>query len=591
MKNMTSYFLTHFGSISHLNRPALISKNKDEISWQQYYEKCILFASSLQRLNIDKKESVAIMGFNAPEWFYSAIGSFFYGCTYIGIYPTNGPEEVDHVLNVSNASVLVIQNNKLLENIKLKKKLKQIILYEDEPMHFENNGSYVITFNNFIKGNTKKIYEIRRDPSDVVTYIMTSGTTGKSKAVKITYENISYTCGEMSKNYLLDHETIVSYLPLSHIAASMLDMFCHFYHKGTIYFAKPDALQGSLVDTLVEANPTIFLGVPRVWEKISEKMQSVAAAKYDGWFGKILKIVMEFVKEKTMNYHNGMMNDQEVSYWTKMVYKIARVLFFNKIKKTLGLGECHYFFSGAAPISKDTLDYFSKIDIIIYEIFGMSETCGIISANKDGFYRKGSVGKPLIGTVRIAEDGEILYKGKNNFIGYKDNEQATNEILNSDGWLHTGDVGTIDKDGFLFISGRKKELIITAGGENVAPIIIENSIKKQGQYISHVIVIGDRRKFLTALITIPISELPKNNVDPDAKTTIEATLSQKWFNYVKNAIDKYNENPISNAQKIQKFKILSEDFTIENDLMTPTMKIKRSKINQKYSNEIEELYK
>jgi long-chain-fatty-acid--CoA ligase ACSBG len=514
-----------------------------------------MFADFLKESSVQKTESVAIMGFNSPELFYAAIGSLIYGCTYIGIYPTNGPDEVDHVLTVSNASILVIQNTKMLDNIKLKKHLKNILIYEES----EFPGGVKI-------GN--RTHPIS-SPNDLITYIMTSGTTGKSKAVKITYENVAFTCSQMVKNYSLSNEKIVSYLPLSHIAASMFDMFCHFYHGGTVYFAQQDALQGSLVKTLADVKPTIFLGVPRVWEKISEKMQEVAAEKYSGWFGRILKAVMEYFKDITLQYHDG-----NASYWNSLMYKISRFLFFRKIKRALGLSDCKYYFSGAAPISRDTLDYFSKIDIIIYEIFGMSETCGVISANKPNEYKKGSVGKPLIGKIKIAEDGEILYMGKNNFAGYKDNIEATKEVLRDDGWLQTGDVGKIDGDGFLFITGRKKELIITAGGENVAPVSIENAIKKNAPKISQVVVIGDKRKFLSALVT-----LPHDQKDAD-----------KYQEYVKSAVDKYNKNPISSAQKIQKYKLINGDFTVENDLMTPTMKLKRAKIYQKYLGEIESIY-
>lgn len=552
---MDLYFLDIFKKLSISNSIALVSRTNEQITWQQYYNKCLMFADFLKESGVEKTESVAIMGFNSPKWFYAAIGSLIYGCTYIGIYPTNGPDEVDHVLTVSNASILVIQNSKMLDNIKLKKQLKNIMIYEDSE------------FLNSMK-SSHQTHPIS-SPNDLITYIMTSGTTGKSKAVKITYENVAFTCSQMVKNYSLSNEKIVSYLPLSHIAASMFDMFCHFYHGGTIYFAQQDALQGSLVKTLVDVKPTIFLGVPRVWEKISEKMQAVAAEKYSGWFGRILKVIMDYFKNITLQY-----NDGNTSYWNILMHKISSFLFFGKIKRALGFNDCKYYFSGAAPISRDTLDYFSKIDIKIYEIFGMSETCGVISANKPNNYKKGSVGKPLIGKIKIAEDGEILYSGKNNFAGYKDNIEATKEVLRYDGWLHTGDVGKIDDDGFLFITGRKKELIITAGGENVAPVVIENEIKKNGPNISQVVVIGDKRKFLSALVTLPHDQ-------KDA---------EKWREYVKNAVDKYNENPISSAQKIQKYKLINDDFTVENDLMTPTMKLKRAKIYQKYLAEIENIY-
>jgi len=586
---MTKYFLKKFSSITNSSKIALVTKDNEEVTWETYFSKCAQFSNSLNKIKIGRDESIAIMGFNAPEWFYTAIGTIMYGVPYVGIYPTNGQEEVNHILDLSNSSILVIQNHKLLDNLKINKRLKKIIMYEEEPKKIEHNEIPLTSFNKFINDSKKTLLETNRNPNSIITYIMTSGTTGKSKAVKISYENISFTCSKICEIYKLDNERILSFLPLSHIAASMLDMFIHFYHQGTTYFAKPDALQGTLVDSLKIARPTCFLGVPRVWEKISEKMQEAAAKKYSTLFGKILKIVMDFVKEKTLNYHNGTMNNEEVSYWTSFIYNLSRRIFFNKIKSSIGFGDCKYFFSGAAPISKDTLDYFSKIDIVIYEIFGMSETCGVITASSEGNYRKGSVGKPLIGKVKIAKDGEILYQGSNNFLGYKKNKDATSETLDKDNWLHTGDIGTIDKDGYLYITGRKKELIITAGGENVAPVIIENLIKKNCPQISQIVIIGDRKKYLTALVTLPINELPKK-IDEDAKNIEQSVKSKKWNDYVQSAINKYNEKPISNAQKIQKFTILNEDFTIQNDLMTPTMKLKRSKIAQRFEKEIEKMY-
>jgi len=570
---MEQYFLNIFKKNSYNNSIALVSRDGEQITWQNYYSKCITFSNFLKSQGVQKNESVAIMGFNSPEWFYSAIGTLLNGSTYVGIYPTNGHDEVEHVLNISNATILVIQDNKLLDNIKLQKKLKKIIIYNDEPICNEHNGITVLKFSDLIKNRyyPSSSYEQNSfmNNNDVATYIMTSGTTGKSKGVKITYQNIAYTCSKMTEIYNLSNEKVVSYLPLSHIAASMFDMFCHFYHFGTVYFAKQDALQGSLGSTLVSVNPTIFLGVPRVWEKISEKMQLIATEKYRGWFGQKLKSIIDYFKNKTLNYHQG-----DTSIWNYLMYKISKFLFFNRIKTALGFQNCKLFFSGAAPISIDTLDYFCKIDIIIYEIFGMSETCGVITANNSSSYRKGSVGKSLIGELKIAEDGEILYNGKNNFVGYKDNDDATNEILDCNNWLHTGDVGKIDNDGYLFITGRKKELIVTAGGENVAPVIIENNIKKYGPDILQVIVIGDKKKFLSALIYLPHKE---NDIE-------------KCNLYIKDAIDKYNNEAISGAQKIQKYTLINEDFTVENGLMTPTMKLKRSNIHLKHQNEIEKMY-
>jgi len=562
------YFLDHLSNLKHSQQTCFVHRN-NPITWQSYFQNCSKFSKSLQKYSITK--NVAIMGFNSPQWFTAAVGAIINGNTYTGIYPTNGPDEVEHIFNTCDTEILVIQNTKLLESIKLKNKLKLIILYDEEPAIKFHNQIPIKTFQEFIgESNLLTLPNLSRNPNDIITYIMTSGTTSRSKAVEISYENISFTCSKMTKIYNLQNERIVSYLPLSHIAASMLDIFCHFYHQGTIYFAKPDALQGTLVETLKEANPTVFLGVPRVWEKIMEKMQATAAQKYAGTIGQILKKIMDFAKRKALEFHDAKMNQQEISKLTIVLYNICKLIFFRKIKNAIGLNSCKYFLSGAAPISKNVLDYFTQIDIVIFEIFGMSETCAIISGSNPTNYRKGSVGKPLIGEIKIANDGEILYKGRNNFIGYRNNPTATKETLQNQ-WLHTGDVGHIDKDGFLFITGRKKELIITAGGENVSPVLIEQQIKKFAPNISQAVIIGDQKKFLSCLVTF----------------TNKQSNPQE---YIQQAINKYNENPISKAQKIQKFTILKEDFTIENDCMTPTMKLKRTIIQKKFKSQIDAMY-
>lgn len=561
---MVKYFLDIFKELSANNSTALVGQKK-KYTWNEYYTLCNKFSKSILSNKISK--NVAIMGHNTPEWFIAAVGSIMAGVKYAGIYPTNGPKEIEHIMSLADIDILVVSKLDLIKDVK--RKVKLIVVYGEDPTIKMQNDIPIKTFSQFIgESSTFSPSNINIETDSIISYIFTSGTTSKSKAVKISYENISFTCHRMSNIYDLNNERIVSYLPLSHIAASMLDIFLHFYHRGTIYFAKPDALQGTLVDTLKDANPTVFLGVPRVWEKIMEKMKLTAEKKYQGTIGQILKKIMDYAKQKALEYHNANMNQNTISQWTKIIYNICSLLFFRKIKTAIGLNSCKFFLSGAAPISKEVLDYFTQIDIIIYELFGMSETCAIITGSGPGTYKKGSVGKALIGQVKIAKDGEILYYGKNNFCGYKDNFSATLETLDKSGWLHTGDIGTIDEEGFLFITGRKKELIITAGGENVAPVLIENEIKKYGPNISQVVVIGDKRKYLTALITIP-----KNNRE-----------------YVEQAVNKYNENPISRAQKIQKFKILKEDFSIENDCMTPTMKLKRAVIAKKFENEINSMY-
>jgi len=581
------------------------------MSWETYVSNITFFATRLQSLDVKKDECVSIMGFNHPSWFVSAIGANVANVPFSGIYPTNGSEEVKHNLDTSNTSVLVIENNKLLHQIDLQNELKAIVIYNDEINNdlitTEDDKNYyvkgelkipIFIFEEFIDNKKEdkiqlKDFDLERTKEDISCYIFTSGTTSKSKAVSISYENVSYTAEKMCNEYAMNNEVIVSFLPLSHIAALMLDVFLLFYHKGCICVAKPDALKGSLVESLKKYKPTIFFGVPRVYEKMMEKMKLVAEAKYSGRIGGWLRSFVNYGKTNTLKYHlniqNSVLNCNKISA-IRMFYNYV---VFNKIKQNLGFNRTRYFFTGAAPIMMPVLHYFGSIDIPILELYGMSETTGVITSSNLEEYKWGSVGKAIIGEVNIAEDGEILYSGANNFKGYKNNEDATNEIFEGS-WIHTGDLGK-KEDGFLYIVGRKKELLITAGGENVAPVLIENRIKELIPLINQIVIIGDKKKYLTALITLakdPNSNTLDNTIKSidDVSTIDEAINSEKIKSYIDDGIKEYNLKPISNAQKIQKFVILRDDFSIENGTMTPTMKLKRSVIVNKYEEDINSMY-
>ena len=584
----------------------LLTENKI-YDWKTYIQNIKRFGSKLCSLGVSNDECVSIMGFNHPSWFMSAVGANIVNVPFSGIYPTNGSEEVHHNLETSNTSVLVIENNKLLHQIKLKRNLKAIVVYNDDITQFllnnEDGINYYInddlripiyTFNSFINVEEDKNFDLIREKKDVSCYIFTSGTTSKSKAVSITYENIGYTGEKMCKEYGMSDEVIVSYLPLSHIAALMLDVFLLFYHGGSVCFAKPDALKGSLVDSLKKYKPTIFFGVPRVYEKMMEKMKAIAERKYSGTIGGWLKSIINYGKNNVLEYHLNNQNNVFNSSKISNIRSIYNKFVFNKIKNNLGFERTNYFFTGAAPITMQVLHYFGSIDIPILELYGMSETTGVITASTNDNYKWGSVGRAIIGIVKIAEDGEILYNGNNNFKEYKNNNDATNEIYDNS-WLHTGDLGKVEND-YLYIIGRKKELLITAGGENVAPVLIENRIKELIPLINQIVIIGDKQKYLTALVTLTkepnsnVLDTSIKNIDNNVKTIDDALKSDKINEYIENGIKEYNLKPISNAQKIQKFKLLNDDFSIENGTMTPTMKLKRAVIVNKYENEINSLY-
>lgn len=397
---------------------------------------------------------------------------------------------------------------------------------------------------------------------------------------------------------------IVSYLPLSHIAAQIVDFFLQLISPIKIYYARPDALKGSLVGTLQKALPHIHLGVPRVWEKIKDtltlKLNELGGIK---WY------LMEWAKSKsevnTFNCQKENLNNQR---WN-IGFGLAKWLVLDTIKHQLGLDELIAAVSSAAPISVDVLKYFANLNIHIYEILGQSEGSGPITSNNYDHWKLGSAGIACKGVdLKTLEDNkEICYKGRNVFMGYLNREEETKATIDEEGYVHTGDMGSIDNDGFLYITGRLKELIITAGGENIAPISIEDTIKNLMPFISNCVLIGDKRKFLSLLITLkcknnneglPLDEpaIETENIlkeiNSNARSISEARNCGKLREYIDKKICEYNTKfSISHAQNIQKWCILERDFSLNDGELTPTLKLKRSVVNEKYSSVIESFYK
>ncbi len=349
--------------------------------------------------------------------------------------------------------------------------------------------------------------------------VFTSGTTGPPKAAMLSHDNLTFTAKVMNKVYQLKekgHERNVSYLPLSHIAASMMDMYVMMTCQGTTYFADKGALKGTLTSTLQEATPTLFFGVPRVWEKIQEKMLEVGRANKG-----LKRQIGQWAKQTGLEHNKNVLNGMGLSMTSELKYKIADKVVFQKVKTVLGLQKCKSFFVAAAPISMDTLEYFMSLDIIIYEIYGMSECTGPQTFNCKEHQKIGSIGKTLPGCeTKVAgkEDsnctiGEILMKGRNVMMGYLDQPDKTKEAFSDSGYLRSGDLGIKDDLDFFKITGRAKEILITAGGENIAPIPIEDMIKKHLPCVANAMLIGDKKKFLSVLLTLK-TEVDQTTLEP-----------------------------------------------------------------------------
>ena len=547
-------------TIPYSNKNALNFKRNNSkewkiISYKEYYNNVLRFAECLYNNNLEKDPKVAILGFNSPEWYYAHLGTMLLGGCSVGLYPTSDSKTCEYIINQTNVSVLVVDDSKQLEkftNINIPS-VKLIIYYGNcsfDIIEKIDSSIKIINYLQFINTKIhKKITFNNPDKNKTATIIYTSGTTGNPKGVIIKHKNITSILKNMTININYNSniqfnigEKIISYLPLNHIAAQIMDIYLPICIVGEIYFAQPDALKGSLITTLKEVNPTIFIGVPRVWEKMMEKLNN--------------KFIVSPEYFKLIN---------------------------NVIKGAIGLNNCKYAITAAAPLDDNTKKFFKKLEIDIYDVYGMSETTGPISLSYPGNEKLGSVGKPII-DVKISKENEILVKGDSVFKKYYKNNKETDKVFNNK-WFKTGDMGKIDNDGFLFITGRLKDIIITAGGENVSPIPIEDKLKHYlSIYFDYIIIIGDKRKFLSVLL------VPKYKSET-SENLIKDFDNMEFINkHIKNSLDKVNKCASSNACKIQKWEILKNKFNIGEEL-TPTLKIKRGNIQEKYKEVIDKLYK
>ena len=400
-------------------------------------------------------------------------------------------------------------------------------------------------------------------------------------------------------------DTTVSYLPLSHSAALMIDMFMPMSCGASVYFGEQNALKGSLVDTLKEVKPTIVFGVPRVFEKIMEKMVDKGRSA-----SVVQRVGANWAKNMGLK-HNMSAIDGGIQEESNS-YRLAKKLVFSKVRENLGLSHCRLLASGAAPLAMETIKYFLSLDIPLLECYGMSETSGPQAGNLPGHHKLGSIGRTLDNMeTRVANpdaqgNGELIFYGRNIMMGYLFNKEKTIEVIDQDGWLHSGDIGSKDSDGFLIITGRIKEILITAGGENVPPLPIEDSIKKELPCISNAMLIGDRKKFLSCFLTMKV-EINGETMEPTnilssqavkwckevgskAATVEEAMVDPEVKRAIQEGVTKVNSAAVSNAQRVQKWCIIPIDFSLPGGELGPTLKLKRHSVLDKYQKQLNNFY-
>lgn len=586
--------------------------------------------------DVGMHEVINIIGFNSPEWLIANNGAQLAGAIAAGVYSTNSADLCHYPANHSKAKVVVVEDNKQLDKYTTNDKpyvaLKHIVIWNEEPNaeivnKLNRQGITVHTWAAFLEiGNDISDAAIKQRYTNikaghVSSLIYTSGTTGLPKAVMISHDNITWTANNICKHYmpLGCDDRVVSFLPLSHIAAQIIDIHAMLIVGGGTYFAEPTALKGTLTNSLRDIRPTIFFGVPRVWEKIQEKMLQVGKtitgckASVSAW----AKSVGAYKTEGAQFGAHGSVST---------FHGCANAIAFSKVKDTLGLDQCKACFTAAAPISPDVIKYFGSLDIPVYEVFGQSECTGPHTVSYAGEWKIGYCGRPIYGseTKIDSETKELCYRGRHIFMGYMFEDAKTAETIDPDGWLHSGDIAEFDNNvksiangdkedvageaGFMKITGRIKELIIGSGGENIPPVVIENEMKSQMPWLSNCMAVGDKRKYLVMLVSLkcevdpetqkPLDQLTKDSMDigkeigadPNCTTMSAAAKDPAWIAAINKGREAANKVAISNAQKIQKFAMLPCDFSEKDGELTPTMKLKRNVVLKKYEGLIDKLY-
>ena len=554
-------------------------------SWQTYAAEVRRAGAALVALGVEAGQPVCILGANRPEWVILDVGAMAARAIPAGIYSTSSPGECAYILNHSEAPVLLVEDDAQWQKIASVRDqlphLRHVVMMRrggavDDPL--------VLAWDDFLDrgdaaGDDFEARMAALRPDTVSTLIYTSGTTGRPKGVMLTQDNLTWTAGQACDLVCAtEKERVLSYLPLSHIAEQMFTIHIAAMVGYPVYYAESI---DKLLPNMGEVKPTMFFGVPRVWEKFHAGVLQKLGENH-GPKEKLIERATAVGAHVTRRRAAGL----GASFTDEAQYKLFDKLVYSKVKEGLGLGESRMNVSGAAPIAPEVLDFFAGLGMPIYEVYGQSEDSGPTSFNVPGRTKFGTVGPAFPGVeVKIASDAEIIVRGRNVFAGYFKDPEATAETL-SDGWLRTGDLGEFDADGFLTITGRKKDIIITAGGKNVAPKLLEGGIRSH-PLVSEAVVVGDRRKFLSALVSLDSEAVERFMKErelsgpPEQSEEIRAEIQQ--------AVDTVNSE-MARVEQIKKFTILPRELSIAEGELTPTLKVKRNVVTSHFEPEIEAMY-
>ena len=555
------------------------------LTWSGYRRQVHLAARGFLSLGLERGKGVAIIGYNCPEWFVSALAAVHAGGLPAGIYATFVPEQCQYIAHHCEAQVAVVENAEhLAKFLAIRPALPHLRAIVQ--MHGAPGAPGVIGWSELLRrGHDVPDAEldarlVAQSPSDVATLIYTSGTTGEPKAVMLTHDNITWTADVgIAALGLRAGDNILSYLPLSHIAEQLVSLYGPVSFGGCTWFAEG---MEQLGDNLREVRPDFFLGVPRVWEKIQERMQAAGEGS-----SPMRKKLIAWARRVGLAAGAA----EQSGGRRPLLYPLANALVFRKVRARLGLDRARILVTSAAPIARSTLEFFLSLGLPICEVYGMSECTGPATISTPGRYHTGKAGFAFPGAeLRIAEDGEICMRGRHVFRGYYKDPEGTAAALDDEGWLHSGDIGDLDSAGFLQITDRKKDLIITAGGENVAPQLVEGYLKSI-PVVSQAVVVGDRQRYLGVLLTLDPARVPTDAVaaGSPARDPITAAQCERFRAYLQRHIDGVNAR-LARVQAVKRFEIIAGEFTVEGGELTPSLKVRRKVVAEKYATEIARLF-
>ena len=567
-----------------------------DISWREYDVKVKEVAYGLMALGMKKGEKAAIISENCPEWLYADLGILHAGGVTVGIYTTSSAREVQYVVDHSDSRFFFVEDeeqlDKYLEVRKDLPKMGKVVVFDMEGLrHFRDpmvmSLEDLLEIGRDLARRKPDLFETRYrepQPEDLAILVYTSGTTGPPKGAMLSHRNILTAMTLLDKaNPVLETDELLSYMPLCHVAERNMSVFNAIAHGYVVNFA--ENLE-TVPENLREIQPTVFFAPPRIWEKF---YSTIVLALQDAT--RLEQKAFQWGLKVGRRVAEARLSHKPVPWRHRLMYSLFDWTVFNNVRKMIGMDRGRFVFSGAAPVAPEVLWFFHSVGLPVREVYGQTEDAGPTSIHQGDDIKLGTVGKPFPGIqVRIAEDGEILVQGDNVFMGYYRDPETTALTL-VDGWLHSGDVGYFDEEGYLKISDRKKDILITSGGKNVTPQYIENQLKFS-PYINDACVIGDRRKYLSALIMIDEENVVKYAQDQRIPFTTYKSLTQQpeIVRLVEREVDKVNKN-LARVEQIKKFRMIDIKLTTDDEEITATMKLKRKYIAERFKDLIESMYR